>query len=271
MWWAGWSAPARFANPAVPILAIPCAVAWSRMRNRGSRAVAAGSLAFTAFLSAVLVLTDGGRLAYNTRETTALWLDWASTLAPLADGIPIWFRGLEAVFARDIAVWVVAFALAWWGARALAGVPRFRNRGYLLTAVTALHLAAAMLAATVVWRMHGSNRLLAASSELDLLRAFARAPRALAVQVTPPRVLTPVQPARAPDNRAFGGAPGWLARPQRSDDCRAAGDSRRPLPDRSRRGRFWWLADDRNRARSARTAQRADRLAGSADRDRVSG
>ena len=86
MWWAGWSAPARFANPAVLILAIPCAVAWSRIQNRGSRAVAAGALALTAFVSCVLVVTDGGRLAYNTRETTALWLDWASSLAPLGDG-----------------------------------------------------------------------------------------------------------------------------------------------------------------------------------------
>ena len=49
MWWAGWSAPARFANPAVPILAIPCAVAWSRIQNRASRVIAAGALALTAF------------------------------------------------------------------------------------------------------------------------------------------------------------------------------------------------------------------------------
>ena len=152
MWWAGWSAPARFANPAVPVLAIPCAVAWSRMRNRGSRAVAAGALAFTAFLSWVLVVTDGGRLAYNTRETTALWLEWASKLAPLADGVPIWFRGREGAFALDIGVWAAALALAWWCSRALAGVTRFANRGRLLTMVTAVHIVAAMIAVAVTWR-----------------------------------------------------------------------------------------------------------------------
>ena len=110
MWWAGWSAPARFANPAVPILAIPCAVAWIRIQNRASRVMAAGALALTAFVSCVLVLTDGGRLAYNTRETTALWLDWASRLTPLAEGLPIWFRGREGPFAVDLAVWAVALA-----------------------------------------------------------------------------------------------------------------------------------------------------------------
>jgi hypothetical protein len=190
MWWAGWSAPARFANPAVPVLAIPCAVAWCRMQNRGSRVVAAGALAFTAFLSWVLVVTVGGRLAYNTRETTALWLEWASTLAPLADGLPIWFRGREGAFAMDIGVWAVALALAWWCARALAGVTRFGDRGRLLTAITAVHIVAAMLAVTVTWRMHGATRLRAAPAELDVLRGLAAEPRALAVQVTPPRVLT---------------------------------------------------------------------------------
>jgi hypothetical protein len=190
MWWAGWSAPARFANPAVLILSIPCAVAFSRIQNRGSRAVAAGLLAFTGFLSCVLVVTDGGRLAYNTRETTALWLDWASKLAPLADGTPVWFRGQEGAFAIDIGVWAVALALAWWCARGLAGSVRFLERGRLLTAIAAVHIVAAMLAVSVVWRIHGAGRVLAAPAELDVLRSLAAEPRALAVQVRPPRALS---------------------------------------------------------------------------------
>ena len=189
MWWAGWSAPARFANPAVLILAVPCAVAWSRVQSRGSRAVAAGLLAFTGFLSCVLVVTDGGRLAYNTRETTALWLDWASKLAPLADGVPVWFRGQEGAFAIDIGVWVVAFALAWWCARALVGQPGVLERGRLLTAIAAVHIIAAMLAVSVVWRLHGAGRVLAVPAELDVLRSLAAEPRALAVQVMPLRSL----------------------------------------------------------------------------------
>jgi hypothetical protein len=189
MWWAGWSAPARFANPALPILAIPCAVAWNRIQNRASRAIAAGALALTGFLSCVLVVTDGGRLAYNTRETTALWLDWASRLTPLAEGLPVWYRGLEGAFAIDLAVWTVALALAWWCARALAESATLRDRGRFLTVLIAVHLAAAMIAVTAVWRLHGVDGVLAAPAELDILRGIATGPRSLALQIVPPRVL----------------------------------------------------------------------------------
>ncbi len=191
MWWAGWSAPARFANPAVPILAIPCAVAWIRIRNRASRVMAAGALALTGFVSSVLVLTDGGRLAYNTRETTALWLDWASRLTPLAEGLPIWYRGREGPFAVDLVVWAVALALAWWCARALAGLTALRTRGRFLTAVIAVHLTAAMIAVTAVWRLHGVDGVLAAPAALDILHGVATEPRTLALQIMPPRVLAP--------------------------------------------------------------------------------
>jgi hypothetical protein len=190
MWWAGWSAPARFANPAVLMLALPAAFAWSRILNRGSRAVAAGLLLLTIFLSAVLVTVDGGRLAYNTRETTALWLDWASRLVPLADGVPIWFRGREGVFAIDIAIWAIALTLAWLGARAMAKAPAFASRGRFLTAVAVTHVAAAMLAVAVVWSIHGTDRVLAAPAELDVLRRLSREPRTVALQIAPPGVIS---------------------------------------------------------------------------------
>ena len=263
--------PGAVRQPAVLILAIPCAVAWSRMRNRGSRAVAAGLLAFTGFLSCVLIVTDGGRLAYNTRETTALWLDWASTLAPLADGIPIWFRGQEGAFAIDIGVWAVALALAWWCARALAGTASLLDRGRLLTAIAAVHIIAAMVAVTVVWRIHGAGRLLAAPAELDVLRSLAAEPRALAVQVMPPRVLAagrllemlPLEPAVV---RAAGGR-------GRSDPTVAvlpaipAGRYRVRVEGGGSGGMMMFgIGQDQFALRSE-----AVDLAGSADRDRVSG
>ena len=199
MWWAGSSAPARFASPAVLVLAIPCAVAWQLIRNRGTRVIAAGSLALTGFLSSVLVVVGGGRLAYNSRDSTAQWLDWASRLTSLGEGMPVWYRDREAGFAVDVVVWVAALALAWWCARRIAAGERFRDRGRLLTAVAAVHLTAAMLAVTTVWRIHGVDGVLAAPAELDMLRVVAAEPRAIAFQVSPPSPACRRPPARDAD------------------------------------------------------------------------
>jgi hypothetical protein len=192
MWWAGWSAPARFANPAVFALAIPCAAAWDRFsstRNRAALATAAGALMMTIFLSGVLVTTDGGRLAYNTREATALWLDWASRLTALGDAVPAWFRGREGLFARDIAIWIALFAAAYVLARLLANQPVLRGRSAFATAVAWLFAAASMIATTLVWHLHGTSGVQPAPAQLDFLRQLSVTPYALAVQLTPPRRL----------------------------------------------------------------------------------
>jgi hypothetical protein len=189
MWWAGWSAPARFANPAVLALAIPCAVAWLRLRDRAARTIAALSLALSAWLSFVLVSTDGGRLAYNTRETTALWLDWASRLVPLGEGMPVWYRGREAVFTRDVALWSAGMLAAYAVARALASSSILRDRTRYATAVAAMFMSSAMIALSIVWVLRGIDGASAAPAQLDFLRRVAVEPRAVALQLLPPRVL----------------------------------------------------------------------------------
>jgi hypothetical protein len=192
MWWAGWSAPARFANPAVFALAIPAAVFWQRATTAGHRStvvVAGGALALTVFVSVVLVSVDGGRLAYNTRETTGLLLDWAAPLIALGEGMPVWYRGRELVFVRDLAIWILALAAGYAGARAMANWPTLRDRGRYATAVVALFAAAGMAAMTIVWRAHGIDGIVAVPSQLALLRRVAAEPRAVVVQLGPPRVL----------------------------------------------------------------------------------
>jgi hypothetical protein len=190
MWWAGWSAPARFANPAVPMLAIPCAVAWRAITGRATRTIAAGSLVLTAFLSAVLIFTDGGRLAYNTRETTALWLEWASRLTALGEGVPAWFRGREGAFARDVAMWVAALTFAWWIARMLDTAAWLRDRARFATVVAAAYAGAAMMAASLLWMLHGVNGITAAPAQLDMLRRLSANEPLLAIGVTPPARLS---------------------------------------------------------------------------------
>ena len=190
MWWAGWSAPARFANPAVPILAIPCAIAWMAIQSRASRTVAAGALTLTVFLSSVLVFTDGGRLAFNTRETTALWLDWASRLTALGEGVPAWFRGREGPFARDVAIWTAALVLAWWIARVFDRRSLFRGRARFATTVAATYACAAMTAISILWILHNVESVTAAPAQLDVLRRLASNEHVLALGVSPPAVLS---------------------------------------------------------------------------------
>jgi hypothetical protein len=191
MWWAGLSAPARFASPVVYLFAIPCAVAWAEARHRATRAMASAALALSAFLSLVLVLTDGGRLAYNTREATALWLDWASRTTALGEGLPIWHRGREGVFARDVAVYLAAFALAWVLARALASSPSLRDRTRYGTALAGLIAVTAMSALTAVWALHGASGISSAPSQLEIMHRLATDAHVMAIQVAPPRRLEP--------------------------------------------------------------------------------
>ena len=193
MWWAGSSAPARFANPAVLALSIPCAFAWERMRHPASRIVAAGALACTAFLSFVLISIGGGRLAYNTRETTALWLAWAARLNPLGEGMPVWYRGQEGVFARDVVIWGVALAIAYVLARWLVRSSVGRSGVRYATVIAAIFVGMASVALTIVWTLGGVEPVVAAPAQLDVLRRLAREPRMMAVQVAPPRVIDPAE------------------------------------------------------------------------------
>ena len=192
MWWAGWSAPARFANPAVFAMAIPAAVLWRRAIDGGHRAtatVAAGSLAMTAFISFVLVNVSHGRLAYNTRDTTALLLDWASPLVALGEGMPAWYRGRELPFTRDVAVWLIALTIGYVVARSIGAWPALRDRIRYATVLTAVFAAAGMIALTIVWWLHGTNGVVPAPAQLAVLRRLATEPRLLAMQLEPPRIL----------------------------------------------------------------------------------
>jgi hypothetical protein len=192
MWWAGWSAPARFANPAVFSLAIPAAVFWQRAVSGGHRApvaIGAGSLAFTAFMSIVLVTVDGGRLAYNTRDATALWLEWASPIVALGTALPAWYRGEEAVFARDVAIWIVVLTAGYLLIRSIENWPVFRDRARYATASALVFAVMAMVASTIVWRLHGVGGIVGAPAQLALLRRLATEPRLVALQLQPPRFL----------------------------------------------------------------------------------
>jgi hypothetical protein len=183
MWWAGWSAPARFFTPVLPLLAIPAAMFWVAVEHRRERPLALAALAFTVLASVVLVSVDRGRLAYNLRDTPALWLEWLSRTADLPQALPWWTRGGDAALFRDIAVWVLAFA-------ATVGVMRFVHRSSVakngssqaVAWVWALALAV-MLASTAVWALRDADGRVTAAAQLHLLRTVASSSRAIGVEL----------------------------------------------------------------------------------------
>lgn len=205
MWWAGWSAPARFFVPVLLPLAAPAAVAWARARHRATRATLLAALAFTVFATTCLVLVDGGRLAYNVRDGYALWLDWVSKTTELALGVPSFHRTPEASAWQHVAVWGAALAAGW---LMLVGLERagLRSREALAAVVPAVFAGAAMMALGAVWRMNETSGLSPAPSQLELLRRVAGA-RGLGVADGPLRT---VDTRTLPGLLAIESPPRWL-------------------------------------------------------------
>jgi hypothetical protein len=187
MWWGGWSAPARFAAAIVPMLVLPCAFVWRALETRATRVTACGAIFVSAFISAVLIVPQDGRLAFNTRESYALWLDWSSKLADLGQGTPAWFRGRETAFIADVAIWLAACFVAWSLLRVAQRWLRTRNA---IVAVAALaYSLSGMAALSLLWARHGVEGTAAAPAQLDFLRRLSTEPRLVALQLVPPRLL----------------------------------------------------------------------------------
>jgi hypothetical protein len=179
MWWGGRSAPARFFAPMLPLLAIPAGVGWTRIAHRATRATVLAALALSAFISCSLVFVDGGRLAFNVRETYAVWLEWLNSATDLALGMPAWWRGSELLLYRDVAIWLVVFATAWSALRALGRSSRLRNRGALAAATGAVYALAVMIALTIVWSLAGVDGRNVTPAQLDVLRRLGSERRML--------------------------------------------------------------------------------------------
>ena len=190
MWWGGWSAPARFAAAALPLLVVPAASAWASFATRFARMLLLGTLGLTAFISAALVVAARGRLAFNTREAYALWLDWASPHADLGRGMPAWFRDQEPRFLWDIAVWAAVVSAAIVLLRILSRRPWVQRPGRLSTLVVLSFAAAVMVALSITWTVHGLQGSAAAPAQLQLLRLLSTDSRLLAVSVNPPSRLS---------------------------------------------------------------------------------
>jgi hypothetical protein len=202
MWWAGVPAtPARFAAAALPLLAAPVAVGWSRS-GPALRAIWNLLLLVSFALTITVIGVDRGALAWNHRGVPrALWLQWLESAADLARGWPSFFWRLtpgqvdsEIRFATHVALWVAAFAAA--GFICVRGVGRVPDRPRWLMLRAAWWLAATVMAAVQGgWWLTPSGGVDASASQVAMLgRVGADVP---IVRLAPfsVRVVTGVVPA----------------------------------------------------------------------------
>ena len=251
MWWGGRSAPARFFVPALLWMAIPAAAAWSTMTRRSTRLVAAGALVVTAFTSAVLVLVQDGALAFNSRESYALWLEWLNGAVDLGRALPVWWRETEVPLFRGIAIWLAAGVTGWLLLRSVEArwfrttepvVTSRGDRARLATAAALIFALSASAAAAVTWAAEGTTGRITTASQLDALRRLSSDRRLLALNLSAPsRADRNALPGRLILTPAFAtglGGAGRFDRPLFSIPAIPAGQYRiRPLV----RGTTGWI------------------------------
>ena len=196
MWWGGRSAPARFFVPVLLWMAIPAAAAWVAMTRRSTRLVAAGALVVTVFASMVLVVAQDGALAFNSRETYGLWLEWLNRSVDLPRALPVWWRETEVALFRGIAIWLGAAVAGWllvreaearWFLSTTPGNADSRSaRARLATATALVFALCASAAAAATWAAEGISGRVPTQSQLDALRRLSSERRLVAVDLSSP-------------------------------------------------------------------------------------
>jgi hypothetical protein len=185
MWWGGWSAPARFFAPVLPLLAAPAAILWLAVSESGrrERPLVLAALIFTMFTTAILVVVDGGRLAYNLRDNPSLWLEWLSGPSNLAQALPWWTRGSDWTLLRDVGIWIAACLGVVVIVRVAASRPAFRDRTTQHVVLSWALAVAVMAASTVAWAVRDADGRRVVPAQMHLLRTSAAAPRSVGVDL----------------------------------------------------------------------------------------
>ena len=183
------SGPARFLVPLLLPLALPAACAWAAAQSRRARVLLLAALVVSAWLSAVMT-SGGGRLAYHTRNdaglTAAPWLEWANPVVNLPAAFPAFVpqpvqpdpgglvsraNASRAGFAAT-AIWIGCLGFAAWLLFWLFRRPDMAVHTMIATTTVAFALAA-MVAISVVWRVHAAEPTTPTVAQMDVLHRLA--------------------------------------------------------------------------------------------------
>jgi hypothetical protein len=211
MWWAGFSAPARFLVPVLLPMALPLAAWWQRHDGRVARAFASVALGASLAITATLTWTGRGALLYNGHDGFALWLDLAAPAVSLARAEPTVFRGSLAATWLMTLIWCVIAVACWWALCRLE--PSTRRAGAWTFIAGAAMLAALIVAVQLAWTVDSAKPIETGSSELRLLAAACEPHLSSAVAGRLPGMVIPDASRRpqAQDRAAWSGhdvAPG---------------------------------------------------------------
>lgn len=208
MWWGGRSAPARFFVPVLLWMALPAAAFWAAVTNRATRVTAAGSLLVTLFACMVLVGVQDGRLAFNEREASAVWLEWLNGNIDLPHALPMWFRARELPLFLPLLFWTAAAILAWIVLRIIDRRMRIQTIAPFGVTAAVIYIGAASMAASASWRANDVSGRAATPAQFDILRTLSvedhvwafhlgplqrldRANAASAIRISPPTSSAP--------------------------------------------------------------------------------
>jgi hypothetical protein len=190
MWWGGWSAPARFLTPVLPLLALIAAITFAAARSLTAKVSILLSLAASLWLSAIMLIARQGRVAYNDRDGFALWADWANPSVDLAAALPSLFATPWSTALVRASIFLTAGALTWAALFALERRWPGQNRSQKFAAVSAMPISivaigyavAGMIAVTVNWRLAGVSGLRPEVGQVALLRYIEPGRRQLGIE-----------------------------------------------------------------------------------------
>ena len=216
MWWAGRPAtPARFMMAVLPLLAVPIAVAWTRL-TAAARALAVALVAIGAGVTAVLLSVDRAGLLWNDRTAEPRWLEWLSPVVNLSRMWPGFFWQ-ESRFPFHVVLWCAIATAVWLIARRLIGDPR--------TAVVVWGVVSVSVLAPAGWAFTHAMALDPVPSQLRVIASEGAGERVYAIgagrlarlrSLKDTMILRPMEPGvmDPPPLLAFNDVPGgrYIAR-----------------------------------------------------------